>query len=167
MLLKGRFIAYLGVLLGLNQVFIILSSVIETNTVILFAAAALIVGIVIVEFGGGKGFLFYLASCFLGFFLSFNKIELITYVLFFGLYSGIKHLIEVKTENKFLALLLKYIFFNISLAAMYLSVKAFVNIRLYWWMVIGGEVLFLIYDYAFTMFINYYIDRFKGKIIKK
>jgi len=54
MLLKSKDIAYLGILLGLNQLFIILSSVIETNTIILFAAAALIVGIVIVEFGGKR-----------------------------------------------------------------------------------------------------------------
>jgi hypothetical protein len=83
MLLKSRDIAYLGVLLGLNQLFIILSSIIETNTIILFAAAALIVGIIIVEFGGKAGALFYIASCLLGFFLTFNKVEIITYIIFF------------------------------------------------------------------------------------
>ena len=81
MLLKSNNVAYLGVLLGLNQLFIILSSVIETNTIILMAAAALIVGVVVVEFGGKAGIIFYIASCISGFFLTFNKIELLhTYV---------------------------------------------------------------------------------------
>jgi len=60
MLLKSKEMAYLGVLLGLNQLFIILSSVIETNTIFLFAVSALIVGIVVVEFLEGKAELFFI-----------------------------------------------------------------------------------------------------------
>ena len=63
MLLKSKDVAYLGVLLGLNQLLIILSSAIETNTIILMAASALVVGVVIVEFGGKAGTIFYIASC--------------------------------------------------------------------------------------------------------
>ena len=74
MLLKSKDVAYMGVLLGLNQLFIILSSVIETNTIILMAAAALVVGVIVIEFGGKAGIIFYIASCILGFFLTFNKV---------------------------------------------------------------------------------------------
>jgi hypothetical protein len=155
MLLKSN-MAYLGVLLGLNQLFIILSSIIKTNTIIFFAAAALIVGIVIVEFGGKSGIFFYLASCLLGFFLTLNKIEIITYIFFFGLYSIIKHIVEINMSNKNIALLIKLISFNISVIIIYFIVKLFITIQLYWWLILGLEILFLIYDYAFTIFINYY-----------
>lgn len=82
MLLKGKDVAYLGVLLSLNQLFIILSSVIETNTIILMSLAALMVGVVIVEFREKAGIIFYLASVLLGYILTFDKVEFITYISF-------------------------------------------------------------------------------------
>ena len=164
MLLKSKDVAYLGVLLGLNQLFIILSSVIETNTIILMAAAALIVGIVVVEFGGKTGIVFYIASCILGFFLTFNKVEIITYICFFGLYGIAKHYIEIKIFNKYISYGIKIAIFNISLLLMYLIVKLFINFSLTWWMILAAQVLFVIYDYAFTIFINRYIYSIKPKL---
>jgi len=164
MLLKSKEMAYLGVLLGLNQLFIIFSSIIETNTIFLFAVAALIVGVVVVEFGGKSGAVFYFASCILGFFLSFNKVEIFTYIIFFGLYSLIKHFIEIKLNNNKTSLAAKYIFFNLSLIAMYFTVSLFITLKLYWWMILAAQVMFIIYDYAFTMFINYYMNTIRPKI---
>lgn len=164
MLLKSKDIAYLGVLLGLNQLFIILSSVIETNTIIFFAAAALLVGIVIVEFGFKSGILFYAASCILGFFLTFNKVEIITYIIFFGLYSIVKYVEEIKINNAALLYATKLLFFNVSLIAMYFTVKLFIPLKLAWWMIIAAQVLFIIYDYAFTMFITTYVNSIKPKL---
>jgi hypothetical protein len=164
MLLKDKSIAYLGVLLGLNQLFIILSSVIETNTMILLAAAALIVGVVIVEFGGKSGILFYIASCILGFILTFNKVELITYILFFGLYSIIKHVIEVRINNKYVQYAVKIAYFNVALAAMYLLAKLFVTINIAWWMILAAQAMFIVYDYAFMIFITSYINNIRPKL---
>lgn len=164
MLLKSKKIAYLGVLLGLNQLFIIFSSVLETNTIILMMAAALLVGVVIIEFGLKSGIIFYIASCILGFFLTFNKVEILTYILFFGLYSIIKHLAESKTDSKVTEYAIKIVSFNIMLAVLYFVVKIFVSIKITWWMILGAEALFIIYDYAFTIFINYYIDKIRTKL---
>ena len=164
MLLKSKDVAYLGVLLGLNQLFIVLSSVIETNTIILMAAAALIVGVVMVEFGGKTGIIFYMASCISGFFLTFNKVEIITYICFFGIYSIIKHYIETKILNKYISYALKIASFNISLLLMYFIVKLFINLPLQWWMILSAQVLFIIYDYAFTIFINQYMNSIKPKL---
>lgn len=166
MLLKSKDVAYLGVLLGLNQLFIILSSVIETNTIILMAAAALLVGVVIVEFGGKAGVLFFVASCLLGFVLTFNKVEIITYICFFGLYSIVKYYIEIKILNKYLSYGLKIAFFNFSLLLMYIIVRLFISFLLTWWMILAAQVLFIIYDYAFTMFINVYMNSIRPKLKK-
>jgi len=164
MLLKSNNVAYLGVLLGLNQLFIILSSVIETNTIILMAAAALVVGVVVVEFGRKAGIIFYIASCILGFFLTFNKIEIITYICFFGIYSIIKHYIETKILNKYISYAVKIASFNISIILIYFTAKLFINLPIQWWMIIAAQVLFIIYDYAFTIFINQYINFIKPKL---
>jgi len=164
MLLKSRDLAYLGVLLGLNQLFIILSSIIETNTIILMATAALIVGVVVVEFGGKAGIIFYLASCISGFFITFNKVEIITYIGFFGIYSIIKHYIETKINNKYISYALKIGSFNLSLLLMYSLAKLFISLPLRWWMILGGQILFIIYDYSFTMFITQYINSIRPKL---
>ena len=128
------------------------------------AAAALIVGTVIVEFGGKAGIVFYIASCILGFFLTFNKIEIITYICFFGLYSIIKHYTETKTVNRNISYSIKIAFFNFSLLLMYLIVRLFISITMYWWMILAAQVLFIVYDYAFTIFINQYINIIKPKL---
>lgn len=164
MLLKSKDTAYLGVLLGLNQLFIILSSVIETSTIILMAAGALVVGVVVVEFGGKTGILFYIASCILGFILTFNKVEIITYICFFGIYSIIKHYIETKVLNGYISYAVKIASFNILILLTYLTARLFINFPLQWLMILSAQVLFLIYDYAFTTFINVYINSIKPKL---
>ncbi len=166
MLLKSKDLAYLGVLLALNQIFIILSSVIETSTLILMAAAALVVGVIVVEFGGKTGILFYIASCILGFVLTFNKVEFITYICFFGIYGIIKHYIESKILNKYISYAIKIASFNISLLLMYFIAKPFISLPLQWLMILSAQVLFFIYDYAFTIFINVYINSIKPKLQK-
>lgn len=164
MLLKSKDTAYLGVLLGLNQLFIILSSVIETSTIILMAAGALVVGVVVVEFGGKTGILFYIASCILGFILTFNKVEIISYICFFGIYSIIKHYIETKVLNGYISYAVKIASFNILILLTYLTARLFINFPLQWLMILSAQVLFLIYDYAFTTFINVYINSIKPKL---
>lgn len=164
MLLKSKDVAYLGVLLGLNQLFIILSSVIESNTIILMAAAALTVGVVVVEFSGKTGIIFYIASCLLGFFLTFNKAEIITYICFFGVYSIIKHCIETKIRNTYISYAMKIASFNISLLLMYFIVKLLISLPLQWWMILAAQILFIIYDYVFTIFINQYISSIRPRI---
>lgn len=166
MLLKSKEIAFLGVLLGLNQLFIILSSIIETNTLILMGAAALTVGIIIVESGARSGIVFYAASCILGFFLTFNKTELITYILFFGMYSIVKHLTETRISNKYMRLAAKLVYFNISAVMIYFAAKMFIPLEIKWWMIFAVQPLFFIYDYAFTVFINYYMLSIRPKIKK-
>ena len=167
MLLKNKDLAYLSVLLGLNQIFIILSSLIESNTLILMAAAALVVGVIVVEFGGKTGILFYIASCILGFILTFNKVEFITYICFFGIYSIIKHYIETKIFNKFISYAVKIVSFNISLLLMYFILRPFITLPLQWWIILAAQILFLIYDYAFTIFINQYVSSIRPRIRRR
>ncbi len=170
MLLKSRKIAYLGVLLALNQIFIFLSSIIETNTLVLFMLAALMIGVVIVEFGVKNGILFYIASSILGFFITTNQVEIVTYILFFGLYSIIKCVIEkvafpMKRAIIF-EIIVKLLFFNIAIISIYLIMRSFITIKMYWWFIFAAQALFIAYDYAFTVFINYYINKIQPKIKK-
>ena len=130
------------------------------------SGAALIIGIIIVEFSLKNGIVFYAASCLLGYALTFNKIEIFTYIIFFGTYSIVKHLIETKIINMLIQYILKFIYFNIVLLILYFVINLFITLNLSWWMILAGEALFFIYDYAFTIFINVYIDKIKPKVFK-
>lgn len=171
MLLKSKKIAYLGVLLALNQIFIFLSSILKTNTLALFSFAALIVGIVIVEFGLKNGVLFYIASSILGFFITTSQLEVVTYILFFGLYSIVKYAVEKAAFHMKLAIIfemtIKLIFFNLAAGCIYFLLRGIVNIQLYWWIIIIAELAFIAYDYAFSVLINYYIRKIQPKIKTK
>lgn len=168
MLLKSKRIAYLGMLLALNQVFIFLSSIVKTNTLALFSFAALIVGVVIVEFGIKNGVLFHIASSILGFFLTANQIEIVTYILFFGLYSIVKYIIEKALFSMKrgipLEIVFKLLFFNLAALSIYFILRGFVTIKLYWWLILIAEVAFIVYDRAFSIFINYYMNKIQSKI---
>ncbi len=168
MLLKSKKVAYLGVLLALNQVFIFLSSIIETNTLLLFMLAALLVGVVIVEFGVKSGILFYIASSILGFFITANQVEIVTYILFFGLYSLVKYIIEkiafTMKHARIFEIVIKLLFFNIAVISLYLIMKSIITIKISWWLVLVAQIIFIAYDYAFTVFINYYINKLQAKI---
>lgn len=171
MLLKSKKVAYLGVLLALNQVFIFLSSIIKTNTLALFSIAALMVGIVIVEFGIKNGALFYIASSILGFLITTSQLEVVTYILFFGLYSIVKYVVEKVAFQMKLAILfeiiIKLLFFNLAAGSIYFVLRGIVNIQLYWWLILIAELAFIAYDYAFSILINYYIRKIQPKIKTK
>ncbi len=126
------------------------------------------IGIVIIEFGAKSGVLFYIASCILGFFLTTNQVEIVTYILFFGMYSIVKYAIEKAAYNMKLGTVFEFatkiIYFNIVALCLYFLLREFAIIKLYWWLVLVAEVAFVLYDYAFSVFINYYATKIKPKI---
>lgn len=168
MLLNSKKIAFLGVLLAANQIIIMLSSVFQTNTLFFFGVAALIICIVVIEFNLTSGITFYIASSILAFILAPNKIQIVTYIGFFGSYSIMKYIIESTINKKNLSVIIEYllklIYFNIAIVIYYFVMRSIVKIPVLWWSVILAEVFFLVYDYFLNYFINVYIDSIKPKI---
>lgn len=168
MLLKSKKIAYLGLLLALNQIIIILSAYIKTNTLSLFAVASLFISIVIIEFGIRNGIVFYIASAILGYLLAADKVEILSYIIMFGSYSIFKYYIEKFYCNKkstiIFEFLSKLLIMNILVGISYIFLKQFINFKIQWWMFIVLQLLFLVYDYAFSIAINYYYKNIQNKL---
>jgi len=88
------------------------------------------------------------------------------YIIFFGIYAIVKYYIE-KLNNLAVEYVLKYVYFNAVLIISYVAVK-FIFIRSlnlkYPWIVIilALEVAFLIFDYVYTLFIQYYRTKLKS-----
>lgn len=151
----SRKIAYGGILLGLNIIILLLVNIIPINTLFLLGLASLPLSIIIMEFGPRIGIIYYFASIILSFLVMTNKAQWILYIFTFGLYGLVKYFIE-KDRNIFVEYGLKLICANILIFISYMIVKAFVYVPVNLITIIIFEISFLVYDYVYSMFIDYY-----------
>lgn len=158
-----------GIFLALSILALFLATVLPTSRLSFYALSSFLVAVIIIEFGVKAGWMFYVASCIMTFLIIPNKLGLLPYLFFFGCYGIIKFYIE-KIGHLFLEYLLKLVFFNACLILGFLFIKAFlfngIKISLPIWGVIGIlEVVFIIYDYVYTLFLQYYHQKLK-RILK-
>ena len=158
-------IAYSGILLAVNLLLFAMLNVFQTNTLFLLGLASLPIAIVIMNWGPKTGFVFYLGSIILGFIVINNKAHWIIYIFTFGIYGLIKYLVE-QDRPIYVEYILKLIYANIALVAVYFIVRQFVYVPTQWYLILLFEVVFLVYDYAYSLFINYYNQKLKHLINK-
>lgn len=70
-----------GLLMALSVVFIVLSGILDFNTLFFLAAAAFFIGIIIREYGLGFGAAFFIGCTVLGFLMAPQKLYCITYIM--------------------------------------------------------------------------------------
>ncbi|MGL5714423.1 MAG: hypothetical protein ACRCXT_19950 [Paraclostridium sp.] len=157
-------IAYGGILLGLNCILLLLSSMIPINTMFFMGLASLPISIIIMEYGKKTGAIFYIASIFLNFIVMPNKIHWVIYVCTFGIYGLIKYIIE-RDRPIYIDIALKLVFANLSVIVLYMILKAIVYIPINTITIVVFQVVFILYDYGYTLFIDYYQEKLR-KIIK-
>lgn len=163
MLLNAKKLAFLGLLLAFDVLMIILSGILEFNTLFLLAAASFCVGIAIRETGLRFGFGFYLAAILLGLFLAPNKFYCITYAAM-GMYIVIfeysyDKLINVRNGSNRMKLLwiVKYITFNVMYIPMLIFLPHLVyggrlNFSIYAVLAVAGQIALYVYDGAYVYF---------------
>lgn len=164
-----KMLALGGILVALAVITLFLASILPTSKLSLYALSSFFIAIVIMESGIKAGWLFYVASCLLGFIILPDKLFVLPFVSFFGIY-GIVKLYTEKVKIVFLEYAIKLIHFNICLILAFIFMKQFLfeksAVAFPWWAIAAGlEVIFFIYDYVYTLFIRYYNDKLK-KILK-
>lgn len=163
-------IALSGILLALSAITIFAATIIPTNRISLYALSSFFISIIIIEYGARYGWIFYIASSLLSFLaVRGNLMALLPFVFFFGIYGLVKYYIEMLNNLGF-EYILKLLYFNVSLTAVFLLFKEFlldsIKVPLPWWLVIiAVEIVFIIYDYVYTLFIRYYRSNLK-RILK-
>lgn len=174
MFLKGKRMAFLGLLLSIVIILIILSSIFEFNTLFLLAGASFGVGIAVRECGIRLGFGFYIASMVLGFILAPNKIYCISYGAF-ALYILLREVVwEVlangsKNQHKTTILwFLKYIVFNMMYVPLLVWAPSLIyqgtirlNILIALWA--AGQVALYLFDYIYAYFQQRVWGKVRGK----
>lgn len=173
---NGKKMAMTGLLLAITEVLIILSGILEFNTLFLLGAASFGVGIVIREFGLTLGGAFYLASVILGFLLAPNKLYCITYGAM-GLYilgaefaySRLGKMNGIR-NRKPLYWVLKYIIFNLMyLPMLFLFPKLLFAGELSRTFIlaafIGGQAVLFVYDRAYLYFQSVIWTRMRKQLL--
>jgi hypothetical protein len=164
--MKSKYIAESGLLVALTLVILYATSIIPISKLSILTVASCLIPISIIRTSIKNALLVYIASSVLSFFLVPINIALY-YTLFFGVYGIIKYLIE-KAKNNPIELFLKLISFNILLGIIYLITKSFLGISSpkfsLWILLLGAQVVFLVYDYALTLAISFFLSRFNKHI---
>lgn len=156
----SRKIAYSGILLSLNIIILTLVNIIPTNTLFLLGLASLPISIVIMEYGPKSGIVFYMGSVLLSFMIMANKAQWILYIFTFGIYGLIKYIIE-KDRSFLQEYILKFLAANILIIFAYMILKQFIYIPVNVITVLVFEIAFIIYDFVYSQFIDFYNNKLK------
>lgn len=163
--LKAKDLALGGILTSLTIIVLFINILIPINTFAILTISSCFVPIAIIRSNVQVGIFVYIASSIIGFFLVPLDI-MIPFILYFGIYGLVKFYIE-KLRNMPLEILLKLSFSNIMLILGYILFTKFIapinlNIPI-WILIILAQIAFLIFDYALTLIITFYISKFHNK----
>lgn len=155
----SRFIARGGILTAIGVLLLYLSTISPTSKVYILGAASCLIPISVLLTNIRNSFIVYIATSLISFLMLGFKGSVIAYIIFFGLYGFIKYYIE-RLRNIPLEIILKLIYFNISIGILFSLYKFFfadllkINLPIYE-VVIMLQFVFIIFDYALTLFIDY------------
>ncbi|HEX3029347.1 MAG TPA: hypothetical protein VHT34_08600 [Clostridia bacterium] len=161
---SSKKIALSGMLLALVIIALYLASFLP-GKLSLYALSSFLVAVIIIEFNVKAGWIFYIASCLLSLIIP-DKLSILPYILFFGIYGIIKMYIEM-LRKIIIEYILKLLFFNTFLLAAFLMLQKLdlIPAKLQgmpiWIAAAVLQLVFLLYDYIYTMFIQYYCNRIK------
>lgn len=168
---RTKSVAVGGLLIALTLISLFLATILPTNRLSFYALSSFPVAVIVLEYGIKRGWTFYAASSLLALILIPNKLATVPFIVFFGVYGVLKYHIEL-LRNLYLEFGLKLGYFTLWLAvAFFMAQEVFLGGASLlakfplWLLALGLEVVFLLYDYVYTLFIQYYNTRLK-KILK-
>jgi len=152
-------IAYGGILLSVNAIILMLVNVIPINTIFILGIASLPISVYIMMYGPIAGLSYYISLTIVSFLVISNKAQWILYILTFGLYGLVKYIIE-KDRHFIIEYLLKVLFANIMMGILYFITKQIIYININLLTIIIFYFIFLVYDYMYSRFIDYFSSRY-------
>lgn len=162
--MKAKDITLAGLMVALSLIVLYLTTIIPINTFAILTVASIIIPICIMRSNIKTAVLVYIATSILGFFIVPINYALM-YFMFFGIYGIVKYFIE-KLKKLYLEIILKYAFFNVIFILALTVLSSFIgdlNIKISMWLfILIAEVAFYIFDYALTILISLYIEKFKN-----
>ena len=164
--MKAKELTVSAVLTALTIVILYLNLLLPISTISILTLASALIPVALIRGSIKSSILVYISSSTIGFFILPLNIILL-YILFFGVYGIIKYFIE-KINKLPIEIILKIIFFNIILVLSIFVFNSFVAIEItklpIYLLFIVAQPVFLIYDYALSLLISFYLDRIHKRI---
>ena len=166
---RTKYLTVSAMLCALGVILLSLGSVIEVLDITAAVFASLLCIYAVIEMGGVYPWLIWLVTSFLALLLLPQK----TPALFYALFAGFFPIVKEKLEKlpRIPSLLLKLVFFHTCLAVgwgllcLFAPTEAILN---WGWMLLATYVLgllsFLMYDYALSKLITFYLLRLRGRL---
>lgn len=163
--INAKRVALSGILGAFAVICLFLAAILPTGRLGFYTLSSFFIAVIIMEYGAKAGWLFYVATGILSFFIIPDKLGVLPYVFFFGIYGVVKYFIE-KLDKFVPELLIKLVFFNLCLGAAYLLLRQIfadaIAIKLPWYALLAAaEAAFVFYDYLYSLFIAYYRDKLR------
>lgn len=164
--MKAKELTVSATLTALTIVILYLNLLLPISTISILTLASALIPVALIRGSIKSSILVYISSSIIGFFILPMNIILL-YILFFGIYGIIKYFIE-KINKLPIEIIFKIIFFNIILVLSIFVFNSFVAIEVtkmpMLLLFIVAQPVFLIYDYALSLLISFYLDRIHKRI---
>lgn len=178
--MKSKEITLGGIMVALTSIILYLTSLIPINTLTILTVASAIIPICIIRSDVKTAIFVYIASALIAFFIVPINISML-YAIFFGIYGIIKFFAE-RNRSKFEALY-KIGFFNIAFIVGFILFQNVLGINIlkgveeilsrfingdiklitFALFLIVANLAFLVFDYALTLIISFYMERIHKK----
>ncbi len=156
-----------GILLAFTVICVFLAATLPTSKLSLYALSSLFMAVIVIELGTKAGWAFYIASGILSALLV-PRLEVIPFIVFFGVYGLIKLYVE-RIHSRIIEYVLKLAYFNVCLVLGLVFLKEILlngNLPAAPVYAIAAllEVVFILYDYIYTLFIRFYGSQLKQRL---
>jgi len=163
-----RRIAFTGILSAFVTIVLVIESVVPTGRLGFYVLAGFLLSVVILECGPKWGWASYLISSAAGILIIPEKLNILPYIMFFGIYTLLKFHIE-SLRKTWLEIFLKLAAFNIFLWPAWSMMKVFIPPVLTKgpMVIVAGlvsQIAFAFYDILFTAWIRFYFEKIAPKV---
>ena len=173
--IKSRSVAFGGMIAALSIGIMMLTGAV---TVLIYSTpiiVGLLLTLIVIEIGKKWALLVYIAVSVLSLLFVAEKEAAIIYVAFFGYYPILKPILE-NIKLRPIEWMLKFLIFNVSVVSAYyvlinffgikISSESFTFETMALILLVLGNVLFLVYDIAFTRLVSVYIKIWRKHVHK-
>lgn len=170
-------VAFCGIIAALSLVLMLLTSLVPVGTYAFPCFAGIFIAAVVIEYGWKWGIGVYAVVSLLSVFLAGDKEAVLYFIALFGYYPVIKQILEKHIKNKILLFILKFAVFNAAAVASFYAASFLLSISPEEYTLFGiymplaflafGNVFFLLYDFAVTVFVGQYVVRLRSKLFGK
>lgn len=163
-------VALTGILSAFIVIILFLESIAPTGRLGFYVLAAFVLSIILLENGVKWGWLAYIVTSLTAILIIPEKLNVLPYILFFGIYTLLKFHIE-SLRKKWLEIILKFVAFNLTLWPSWNIAKTFLPEKLTEgnMVIVAGiifQVAFVVYDILFKAWIRFYFEKIAPKVRK-